>query len=448
MTSGSRSHPPTKSILALAFSAIALLLIGTAVASLVRMRANQRAVDLIVNNASESVRLVDEMGMAIKDEQLLIERHIFESEPTSWTRVERQLAQVRANYEHAARAYEPLVAFRGEKEAWARMNREVTEARTPLEAVLNLSHKNLDELARQSLALLEPRFDEINRDVATLVAINQAASKQSLEAVLDSMRYSRALVTTFTGLGILLTLVIFLWVSHFVRRNEDLLQARNRELDAFAGRVAHDLRNPLSLITMAAEVLSQRVPEQEQAVNTLRRGVLRTEKLIEDLLALSRVDRYLECASCNPATVAGQLRDELGPRLDTEGAKVHVALEESNVRCSEGLFRQLLSNLIDNALKYRREDVRLEVEILGHSAGTCYELDVSDNGMGMSTEDTRRAFEPFYRSTATSRVEGTGLGLSIVRRVVEASHGNVSIESRPGRGTKVRVALPTTQTHG
>jgi len=101
----------------------------------------------------------------------------------------------------------------------------------------------------------------------------------------------------------------------------------------------------------------------------------------------------------------------------------------------------VLWNLGENAIKYRRPDVAPELSIVGRTDATRYAISVSDNGVGMTSEDARHAFEPFYRSDRTSSVPGTGLGLAIVRRIIEASGGSVSLSSEPGSGTTFVIML-------
>lgn len=112
------------------------------------------------------------------------------------------------------------------------------------------------------------------------------------------------------------------------------------------------------------------------------------------------------------------------------------------VLCREGLLRQVLWNLGENAMKYRRSGVRLEVEIRGRTANHTYELTVSDNGTGMSKSVAGHAFDAFFRGEQIQPTPGSGLGLSIVKRVVEASGGSVSVESIIGVGTTFKVHLP------
>jgi signal transduction histidine kinase len=115
--------------------------------------------------------------------------------------------------------------------------------------------------------------------------------------------------------------------------------------------------------------------------------------------------------------------------------------DEAEVACSEGLLRQALTNLVENAVKYRRPEVPPEVEISGSKRDGEYQLRVSDDGAGISAEETARIFEPLYRSPRVQHLPGTGLGLSIVNRIVQASGGAISVESRLEEGSTFVVHL-------
>jgi signal transduction histidine kinase len=107
-----------------------------------------------------------------------------------------------------------------------------------------------------------------------------------------------------------------------------------------------------------------------------------------------------------------------------------------------GLLEDVFTNLGDNAVKYRRPDVPLEVDVRGRVDRNAYIYSVADNGLGMTHEDARHAFEPFFRAPGSRDLPGTGLGLSIVRRIVELHGGAVSVDSEVGTGTTFTVRLP------
>jgi signal transduction histidine kinase len=220
-----------------------------------------------------------------------------------------------------------------------------------------------------------------------------------------------------------------------------MLEQRNHDLDAFAGRVAHDLRNPLNTLNLASLKLASQVPAADESVHILQRSVSRMDALINDMLLLSRAGAEAGDV-CDPAKAANEIKEDLSIRLTREGGTMRINVVPAKVRGSEGLLRQALWNLVDNAVKYRRPDVEVRVEVAGHVRTGVYELSVSDNGIGIAPDESNKVFEPLYRASGSRRVSGTGLGLSIVKRVVEASGGTVSVSSKIGRGTTFVINLP------
>jgi two-component system OmpR family sensor kinase len=164
-------------------------------------------------------------------------------------------------------------------------------------------------------------------------------------------------------------------------------------------------------------------------------------QLVDDLLALARTDAD-GSGRCDPADVVREVQEDFSARIDAEQGALRASVAHAEVPCSEGLLRQALANLLENAVKYRRPEAAPEVEISGAMTGGGYELRVSDNGMGMAPDDAARVFEPFYRSQRTRAVPGTGLGLSIVERVAKASGGTLSVESELGHGSTFVMRLP------
>jgi two-component system phosphate regulon sensor histidine kinase PhoR len=116
--------------------------------------------------------------------------------------------------------------------------------------------------------------------------------------------------------------------------------------------------------------------------------------------------------------------------------------QPASVRCREGLLRQAIWNLAENAIKYRRPEVRPHLEVSGHPVDSRYELSVRDNGLGMSPDEASRVFDPFYRALRGKDQPGLGLGLSIVKRVVEACGGALSLDSKLGSGSTFVMRLP------
>lgn len=219
------------------------------------------------------------------------------------------------------------------------------------------------------------------------------------------------------------------------------VQARNAELDAFAHTVAHDLRNPLSVLLGYAELLADDGtpvddPVRRDWVNDILKLGRRMDGIIRELLFLSEV-RVAQLA-CTPIDTPMLVAEALA-QLKTEIAvsQAEIALPDAEQwppACGYGPWIvQVWANYLSNAIKYGGRPARIEL-------GGCVQPDhtarfwVRDNGAGLTPEEQSRLFLEFSRLRHTG-VPGHGLGLSIVRRIVEKMGGQVGVESRPGEGS-------------
>jgi signal transduction histidine kinase len=419
--------------------------------ALYQTRKAHAEVELVVENAMKSVELVHRMRADMYRQQRLVDAHILATDAATMAQGEAKIAEFETDFADAASAYRPLVTFAGEAAAWQRLKDDVAAIRKPLAGTLALSRENRDVEARAALSGVEASLAAIGIDVDDLVRINDGEAERSVVRIKRLQHSSIAASLSLQFIAVLLIAGVGFWGTRLVREREDAvsryalaLETRNRDLDAFAGRVAHDLRGPLSTISMTVAVLAKRLPAEATTGGVLQRGVARMEAIIDDLLALSRIGESVARGGVgDPARVVEQVRDDLVARLGSDGVTLQVAVEPAKVRCAEGLLRQAVSNLADNAVKYRRPEVQTEIEIRGRAVGREYELRVSDNGVGMSYDEARQAFDPFFRALRVREQKGTGLGLSIVKRVIEASGGSVAVDSRLGQGTTfvVRLAL-------
>jgi two-component system phosphate regulon sensor histidine kinase PhoR len=230
---------------------------------------------------------------------------------------------------------------------------------------------------------------------------------------------------------------------------------RLRQLEAvrqeFVANVSHELRTPLSLIKSAAETLIDGGKDDPAVtarfLELIDKHANRLTLLIDDLLLLARLDsgRIELQLRAVPLTAAAQ--DAIDDAALIAQAR-RVTLENcvaagATAHADPERLRQVLANLIDNAIKYGREGGRV---IVGGRAleGARVELTVRDDGPGIPAEAKLRIFERFYRvDKARSREQGgTGLGLAIVKNVVQAHGGEVRVESAPERGTEFFITLP------
>jgi two-component system phosphate regulon sensor histidine kinase PhoR len=222
----------------------------------------------------------------------------------------------------------------------------------------------------------------------------------------------------------------------------------------FVANVSHELKTPLSSIKAYAETLLAGALEDEenrrQFVSRIDEQADRLHQLIQDLLSLARIESGVEVHHIMPVPLAEALAECVERHVPAAEAK------QISLRCEppaesvcvaadrEGL-REILDNLLDNAVKYTPERGQVVVRC-AHEEGYVL-IEVEDTGIGIAADDQPRVFERFYRvDRARSReLGGTGLGLSIVKHLVQAFNGSVSLESALGEGSTFTVRLKASQ---
>jgi len=224
---------------------------------------------------------------------------------------------------------------------------------------------------------------------------------------------------------------------------------QRRERQTLIAGVAHDLRNPLAVLRMSADLAQ---PEGEpldisragKAFGAVRRQVSRLERMVGDLLDTASVEAGNVClhvASTDLRALVLEVAEHY--RRTTTKHVIDVDVPDSEVRleCDAMRIEQVVSNLVSNAIKYSPDGRRVALSVVPSDHEIT--LKVRDDGIGMSEEDAAKAFEPFRRSAALrDKVAGSGLGLFVVRRLVEAHGGRVEVQTSSGSGSTFVVQLP------
>jgi PAS domain S-box-containing protein len=234
------------------------------------------------------------------------------------------------------------------------------------------------------------------------------------------------------------------------RRTEELARS-NRELEEFAYVASHDLQEPLRKISAFGEMLTEALgaaltPEGASYLARMRASAQRMQALINDLLAFSRVSTTGRGFSrVSLAAVVDEVLTDLEVRVRESGATVEVG-PLPVVEADPVQMRQLMQNLLSNALKFRREGAapRVRVSASDGSAPRC-EVRVADDGIGFDERYLDRIFKPFQRLNAVRLYEGTGIGLAICRKIVERHGGTLTAASAPGAGATFTATLPWTR---
>jgi signal transduction histidine kinase len=227
--------------------------------------------------------------------------------------------------------------------------------------------------------------------------------------------------------------------------NKDLTRV-NRELEEFAYVASHDLQEPLRMVNiythLILECIDSRDPDLAQYGGFVRQGVKRMEALIRDLLSFSRAV-HAEEVPRDAADLPGAFRDALSVlknRIEEIGAVIRVG-SLPIVRGETVQMTHVFQNIISNALKYRREDVRCEIHISAEEDGDDWIISVRDNGIGFEQQYSERIFGLFKR-LHKEEYPGTGLGLAICKRIVERYGGRIWAEGVPGKGAAFYFSLP------
>jgi signal transduction histidine kinase len=222
------------------------------------------------------------------------------------------------------------------------------------------------------------------------------------------------------------------------------LRRSNAELAQFAGVVSHDLTAPLSVVNGYLELLEdERAPgdaESGRWIAAASRAVGRMQSLMTSLLNYAQAGN----APCRlePASL-GDLVDQAltDLRVAADGATVTVPAALPELRCDPTLIRQLLQNLLGNALKYRHPDRPCRIVVAAERTGDDWRISVADNGIGIPAGERARVFEMFTRADPAA-CAGYGVGLSTCLRIVERHGGRIAAGETPGGGATITFTLP------
>ena len=259
----------------------------------------------------------------------------------------------------------------------------------------------------------------------------------------------RFMIPSFAFTFILL--VVFLFTIIIAFRQKKLSEMKND----FINNMTHEFKTPISTISLAAQMLNDDSVRKSPTMLQHISGVINdeTKRLrfqVEKVLQMSLLDRQnatLKLQELDVNATIANVEHTYKLKVEKFGGKISTALdaEDSIVNVDEMHFTNVIFNLLDNALKYRREDIPLELSISTRNIGEDkVEIIIADNGIGIKKEDQKKIFEKFFRVSTGNRhdVKGFGLGLAYVHKLITQFKGSIHVESELNTGSKFIIILP------
>lgn len=248
----------------------------------------------------------------------------------------------------------------------------------------------------------------------------------------------------------LILLVTFVIIIYITFRQKRLSEMKSD----FMNNMTHELKTPVSTISLAAQMLKDGSITKSPDVFKHISGVINdeTERLsfqVEKVLQMSLFEKQratLKMKELDANDIVVSVANTFQLKVEKFGGHLDIDLEatDSAIEADKMHFTNVLFNLLDNAVKYRKEDTPLELMIRTWNSNNKLYISVEDNGIGIKKEYVKKIFERFYRVSTGNRhdVKGFGLGLAYVRKIVEDHKGTIKAESDLGKGTKFIICLP------
>ncbi len=234
------------------------------------------------------------------------------------------------------------------------------------------------------------------------------------------------------------------------RLNEDLerrVAERTADLESFSYSVSHDLRTPLRAIEGFSRIVMEEYPDKlddegKRLLKIVRENVSRMGNLIDDILAFSRAGRRdLSMAPVDMDSLATAVLEELKPLMGARDVRVDLG-GLPPAQGDSSMLHQVLTNLIENAVKFTKNKDRAIIDISGRTGDNENVYCIRDNGAGFDMRYSDRLFGVFQRLHGADEFEGAGIGLAIIKRIVSRHRGRVWAEGKPDEGATFYFALP------
>jgi len=248
-------------------------------------------------------------------------------------------------------------------------------------------------------------------------------------------------------------LITFIFTIVVIFRQKRYTEIKND----FINNMTHELKTPISSISLAAQMLNDDSVTKSPQMQKHLGGVINDESkrlrfLVEKVLQMSMFDRKtvsFKKKELDLNELLEQIASTFSLRVEHTGGKIYTEIEavDSAIYVDEVHFQNAITNLMDNAVKYRKPDEPLDLYIRTWNEKDRLCFSIRDTGLGIKKENVRKIFDKFYRvhTGNVHDVKGFGLGLAYVKRIIDLHEGEIKCESELGKGTKFTISLPILQ---
>ncbi len=297
--------------------------------------------------------------------------------------------------------------------------------------------------------------DGLERTYSQTLFQNDPASKMGVVTIhfpdMDKYIYSSVRFMIPAIIFTLVLLITFIFTIFVIFRQKRYTEIKND----FINNMTHELKTPISSISLAAQMLGDdTVPKSPQMQKHLG-GVINDESkrlrfLVEKVLQMSMFDRKtvsFKKKELDLNELLEQIASTFSLRVEHTGGKIYTEIEavDSAIYVDEVHFQNAITNLMDNAVKYRKPDEPVDIHLRTWNEGEKLCFSIADNGLGIKRENVKKIFDKFYRvhTGNVHDVKGFGLGLAYVKKIINLHDGDIKCESELGKGTKFTITLPS-----
>lgn len=342
--------------------------------------------------------------------------------------------------------YVGLPMFPRERSLHPRIAAGLGELDHSIDSVLTKLHSGDRVVAHGAFDMETKRlFDELDGQLEAASALNTAASGEAASAIDSIQAQMRVLSAILYVLCVVIGIFAAVVAVRLTQQYARVTEREITELELFSGRVAHDIKGPLSAVGLAVGLAERGSPDAKtkERLRRANRTLERAGELVDGLLLLAQVIRSPEADVRTPVqSVLHDLVEEFQPIARENAIELSTTdLASCSVACSAGVLENMIRNLVTNAIKYMGDSPVRRVTLRVVESKSTVRIQVEDTGPGIPHAAQSKVFDTYTRAGPTG-IAGLGLGLATVKRLAEVVGGSVGLESNEGTGSLLWVELP------